>query len=131
MSYLLFLIIICFAARYAYLYGLMNGRDESNDDLVELNRWRSGWSNTDRWLAEFPDAADALAHLKANAIGAGGTDIICTRAAMRERRDMAKPVVPTPARRRADVLTAQAAAAREAEFRRAHQHLGPECSGDD
>lgn len=56
-------------------------------ELDELHRWRSGWSEAERWLAEFPDSAAALEHLKARAIGAGGTDIVATRDAMRERRD--------------------------------------------
>lgn len=54
----------------------------------ELHRWHSYWEQSRRWLAEFPDAADALEHLKASATGAGGTDISRTREAMRTRRDV-------------------------------------------
>ncbi len=56
-------------------------------DIAELYRWRVYWEESRRWLAEFPDVADALEHLKAKAEGAGGTDISNTRDAMRKRRD--------------------------------------------
>lgn len=63
----------------------------------ELHRWHSYWEQTRRWLAEFPDAADALEHLKANVTGDGGTDIQRTREAMRTRRDCAKVIKLSPA----------------------------------
>lgn len=54
----------------------------------ELHRWHSYWEQSRRWLAEFPDAADALEHLKASAIGAEVSDIRDVREAMRTRRDV-------------------------------------------
>lgn len=56
-------------------------------EMEELHRWRTYWEESRRWLAEFPDAANALEHLKAQSTGAGGVDIMRTREAMRTRRD--------------------------------------------
>jgi hypothetical protein len=73
---------------------------------AELDRWHIYWQESRRWLAEFPDVADALEHLYANATGAGGTDIVRTREAMRKRRDGAAPPVPTGLSAKADVMSA-------------------------
>ncbi len=139
--------------------------------LDERDRWRVYCGEAERWFAEFPDVVDALAHLKAKATGAGGTDIMRTRDAMRSRRDKTT-IQLTPAeiqskhdrvrwaeglirqlpdthdgrnswllnharddgldkKRKPSVMTAQAAAAREEEFRVQYQHLGAEVAGDD
>lgn len=53
----------------------------------EVERWRVYWHESRRWLAEFPDVADALDHLKAEADGADSSNIINLRDRMRRRRD--------------------------------------------
>ena len=60
---------------------------ERDQAQAELARWRYAWSETDRWLAEFPDVECALFHLKSTAEGDGGTNITKTRETMRLRRD--------------------------------------------
>lgn len=116
---LLIAVLICFII---YATVMIDRNKEHQAALAELERWRVGWSEADRWLAEFPDVAAAFAHLKAKADGTGGTDIVRTREAMRRRRDQ-------PHKRPG--LTAQAAAAREEEFRVQYQHMGAECDGGD
>lgn len=59
---------------------------EREELRAELNRWRVGWQEARRWLAEFPEVSTALEHLKDDAEGTGGADISSTREAMRQRR---------------------------------------------
>lgn len=49
--------------------------------------WKVCWNDTRRWLAEFPDAADALDHLHQAVHGVRSFDIQRLRDNMRARRD--------------------------------------------
>lgn len=94
--------------------------------LDRLERWRSAWDETDRWLAEFPDVEQALAHLKANAEGHGGTNIMGTRAIMRARRDLIEKRMPAEQKQAAlDRIVAAAPTGV------AYQHLSAECDDCD
>lgn len=57
------------------------------DELTELDRWRLSWWEARRWFAEFPDAADALDHMEAEAKGEECDFIDRVRDRMRRRRD--------------------------------------------
>ena len=52
-------------------------------EMAELSRWNVQWNEHRRWLAEFPDAAIALDHLKEEVTG----DYQCTTCDLRDLRD--------------------------------------------
>ena len=52
-------------------------------EMAELSRWNVQWNEHRRWLAEFPDAAIALDHLKEEVTG----DYQCTIRDLRDLRD--------------------------------------------
>ena len=82
-----FIILFLALALVAFYREAMAFKRNADKAGAELERWRVGHSEAERWLAEFPDVAAALAHLKAKADGSGGTDISRTREEMRRRRD--------------------------------------------
>jgi hypothetical protein len=41
----------------------------AGNELAELERWRVQWEEHRRWFAEFPSAAAALDHMKAEVDG--------------------------------------------------------------
>lgn len=53
------------------------------------DRWDLNWHEARRWLAEFPDAADALDHVRREVDGVRPFDIQILRDNMRARRDEA------------------------------------------
>ena len=55
-------------------------------EMAELSRWSVQWNEHRRWLAEFPDAAIALDHLKEEVTGDYQCTIRDLRDAMRVRR---------------------------------------------
>lgn len=58
-------------------------------EMAELERWRIQWHEHRRWLAEFPDAACSLDHLKQEVTGLHYQTIHSLRDVMRERRSHA------------------------------------------
>lgn len=54
-------------------------------EMAELSRWNVQWNEHRRWLAEFPDAAMALDHLKEEVTGDYQCTLRCLRDAMRAR----------------------------------------------
>ena len=80
-------IIAAFFMLWVLAIGFFVVLHQRNKADAKLARWRSAWSETDRWLAEFPDVESALFHLKSTAEGDGGTNIMKTRETMRLRRD--------------------------------------------
>lgn len=54
---------------------------------AELDRWRINWHESRRWLAEFPDVADALDYLKAEVDDTQSAHIRNLRDCMHRRRD--------------------------------------------
>ena len=82
-----------------WLKRLVAGRE-----LDELERWRVTLSSAERWLAEFTDVTDALAHVRVHASGKDGfewrhySDISRVRERMRNRRAISgyQPVCKGP-----------------------------------
>lgn len=54
-------------------------------EMQELDRWRVQWEVHRRWLAEFPDAAHALDHMRQEVSGDYQRPIVALRDDMRER----------------------------------------------
>lgn len=69
---------------YVGFFIVLHQRDKAER---KLDRWRTHWHESRRWLAEFPDVADALDHLKAVADGTQGSSLSNLRDNMRRRRD--------------------------------------------
>lgn len=56
-------------------------------EMQELEFWRIHWVETRRWLGEFPDAKDALDHMRQSVDGKIHLPIARLRDNMRARRD--------------------------------------------
>lgn len=54
-------------------------------EMHELERWRIEWEQHRRWLAEFPDIANALDHLQQEVSGDYQRGIATLRDGIRER----------------------------------------------
>jgi hypothetical protein len=61
-------------------------------EMAELEQWRIQWHEHRRWFAEFPEAAAALDHMKANVNGEPVTNIHVVRDSCREYA----PQAPAP-----------------------------------
>lgn len=53
-------------------------------EMAELERWHIQWHEHCRWFAEFPEAAAALDHMKADVDGEPVTNIMTLRDSCRE-----------------------------------------------
>lgn len=85
MIYIIFSMVVVFAVGY------YTGTGHHKTDLAELERWQLGQIEASQWLAEFPDAADAIDTVRLIACGdlAYGS-VQQVRDKMRLRRDAAK-----------------------------------------
>lgn len=57
-------------------------------EMAELDRWRIQWEEHRRWLAEFPEVAMALDHLRDTAEDKASTPIFVLRGEMREAKSL-------------------------------------------
>ena len=53
-------------------------------ELSELERWRVQWQESRRWMAEFPDVATALDHMRAEVAGEAVSSIRAVRDSIRK-----------------------------------------------
>ena len=112
-----------------WLVRVGRARDRMIAEIEELYRWRTGWEQARRWMDEFGEVAIALDHLQGFAYGREGVDIVRTREKMRAHSYFVSPRSWVVLNETGPV-TAQAAAAREKEFRVDYKHLSAECSDE-